>query len=670
VSDINIPGVTNSKIDTQKMIKAIMDAKRAPVKRMEAERDAFKKSKGVWQDLNVEITKLRDSANGLYSFDSPFSSRKAVSSDESVVTAVPTRKALVSDSELRVKRIATADRFMSGSVDKGFAVKEGTYRFLVGDKEISVAFHGGSLAEFADAVNKKGGKYLRVSVVNDTATSSVLVFESLLTGEKNKLVLADDALSLALETGMLKRVQTSSLSVPLSTESVKPAEGAQGAGRFQIENGTLTVPPQSNLRIPVTPPFPLTPNMVLEYEVKSTPLSEETAHSEALPEPVVPATGGIDYKGIHIESEKSIVIVPEEKPPVPPKRVDNMSVLSYRSRGSAKPLPDVTDGSDFVTVTVPIGNGNPSLDEILVNNTNTNRTIALRNVRVVDPSARGGYAPTHALSEARNAIVEYNGVDVVRDTNSINDLIPEVTLNLHAASDKNVKLSIKYDTDAMKSAIIAFVGTYDRLLTQIDILTRSDESIVDKAVFLTDAEKDKARSQLGLFKGDLTLMQLKSNLQNIMMNSYKTSGGQQMALLAQIGISTSGVNNGPIDRTMLRGYLQIDEAKLDDALATKPELVKELFGHDRDGDLIVDTGVAYTVASYVKPYVQTGGIIATRERTLDTQLKMKNREITDFNKRMDDYEQQLKLKYGKMEGAIEELQKSTQGLNNLNQQNK
>ena len=155
-----------------------------------------------------------------------------------------------------------------------------------------------------------------------------------------------------------------------------------------------------------------------------------------------------------------------------------------------------------------------------------------------------------------------------------------------------------------------------------------------------------------------------------MMNSYKTSGGQQMALLAQIGISTSGINTGAIDRTTLRGYLQIDEAKLDNALATKPELVKELFGYDRDRDLIVDTGVAFTVDSYVKPYVRIGGVIATRLQTINTQLTRKNREMTDFKKRMDDYERQLKLKYGKMEGAIEELQKSTQGLNNLNQQNK
>jgi flagellar hook-associated protein 2 len=670
VSDINIPGVTNSKINSQKMIDAIMDAKRAPLKRMESELDAFKKSKKVWQDLNLEITKLKDSANELYSFDSPFSSKKAVSSDESILTAVPTRKAVVIDTELRVKQMATADRFMSASVPKDFQVKEGTYRFRVGDKEITVAFHGGSLTEFVDAVNKKGGKFLRVSVVNNTATSSVLVIEALLTGEKNKLVFFDDALKLAEETGMLKRIQTSSLNVPLTTTSVVKKTDA-AAGQFQVEKDTLTVGPQTSLQIPIKPPFPLTKNMVLEYEVKSTPLTEEEIkRPETPPGPSIPETGSIDYKGIHVESEKSIVILPEQKIPEPPKRVDNMSVLAYSSQGNVKALPDVADSSDFVTVTVPIGADTPSLEALLVNNTNTHRSIALRNIRVIDPTVRGDYAPTNPLSQSRDAIVEYNGVDVVRDSNSIADLIPEVTLNLHDQSDKKVKLSVKYDTEAMKSSIINFVGSYNRLLTQIDILTRNDESIVDKAAFLSDAEKEEARGELALLKGDITLMQLKSSLQTIAMNSYKTSGGQAMALLSQIGISTNTVNTGAIDRAMLRGYLQIDESKLDNALTSQPELVKELFGYDQDRDLIVDTGVAFAVDSYLKPYVRTGGIIATRLQTLDTQMTSKNREISDLKKSLDDYEQQLKLKYGKMEGAIEELQKSNQSLNNLNQQNK
>jgi flagellar hook-associated protein 2 len=666
MSDVNIPGVTNSKINTQKMIDAIMDAERKPLKRMESELDTFKKTKKIWQDLNLSLNKVKDSANALYSFDSPFSAKKASSSDETVLTAVATRKAVVADKELRVKQIASADRFMSGSVKPDYRVKEGTYRFSVGDKEVSLAFHGGSLSEFAEAVNKKGGKLLRAAVVKNTADSQVLVLEALLTGSKNKLALHDAALTLAEETGMLRRVPTASLDVNLTKPEVKKTE--PGADRFQVENGSLIVQPQTSLSLPIKPPFALNQNMVLEYEVKSSLLPEnQVTRPDEPPPPLIPETGGIDYKGIHIDSEKSIIILPDEEIPKPPVRVDNPAVLTYTSQGQRLPLPPVADTADYVAVRVPIGEKSASVEAITIDNTNTHRVISLRNVRILDPTVRGEYAPTNPLSESRDAIVEYNGVDVIRDANAITDLIPEVTVNLLDKSDKKIKLSIKYDTEAMKESIIGFVGTYNRFITEIDILTRGDESIIDKAGYMSDAEKQKSYERLAVMKGDTTLMRTKSNMQNIMMNAYKTSGGQEMALLAQIGVATSAVNAG-IDKTMLRGYLQIDEGKLDIALTARPELVKELFGYDQDRDLLIDTGVAFTLDSFIKPYTQTGGLVATRLSTIDTQATRKEREITNFKKVLEDKERQLKLKYGKMEGAIENLQKSNESLRNLNSQ--
>ena len=671
MSDINIPGVNNSKINTQKMIDAIMDAERKPLKRMESDLDRIKKTKKIWQDLNGGLSKLKDSANALFSYDSPFSSKKAVSSDETVLTAVATRKAVVTDTTLRVKQIATADRFMSGSIPKDFKVKEGTYRFRVGDKEISLTFHGGSLQEFADAVNKKGGKFLRATVVPNTSTTSVLLIEALLTGDKNKLSLHDAAITLAEETGMMKRVPTSSLDVNVTTPQVKDANGAAG-NRFEVKDGALTVKPQSSLSLPLTPPFTLNKNMILEYDVKTTVLPEDQAPTvQTPPPPVIPETGGIDYKGIHIDSEKSIIILPEEEVPEPPQRVDNPAVLSYTTQGSRKPLPPVADTAEYVTVRVPIGESSSVIEAINIDNSNTHREISLRNVRILDPTVRGDYAPVNPLSQSHDAIVEYNGVDVIRDSNSIDDLIPEVTLNLLKQSDEQVKLSIKYDTEAMKGGIINFVGTYNRLMTDIDILTRSDESIIERAGYLSDSEREQAYERLAFMKGDTTLMRAKSSMQTIMMNAYKTSGGQQMALLAQIGVSTNTVNTGTIDKTMLRGYLQIDETKLDAALTSKPELVKELFGYDTDKDLLIDTGVAYTLDAYIRPYTMTGGLIATRLSTVDTQMARKQREITNFKRVLEDKERQLRLKYGRMEGAIENLQKTNDALRNFsNQQNK
>jgi flagellar hook-associated protein 2 len=671
MSDINIPGVTNSKINTQKMIDALMDAERVPLKRMESEMDSFKKSKKVWQDFNLNLTKLKDSANELYSFNSPFSAKKTSTSDEAVMTATATRKAFVEDKELRVKQVATADRFMSDSIAGEYKVKAGNYRFLVGDKEISFSFHGGSLKEFAELINKKGGKILTASVVNNTPTTQVIVIEALITGEKNKLTFKDDAVTLAEETGMLKRVTTTSLDVTPSSANIEKTDAPLNPDGFQIENNTLSIKPQTELQIPIRPPFALNKNMALEYEVQTTVLKDnEIQRPETPPGPTIPETGSIEYKGIRIYSEKSIVILPEEKLPEPPKRVDQMTVLYYKTNGEKRPLPDVIDTKEFYKVSVPIGQTSPNIEAIIIGNKNTHRIISLRNIHIVDPTVRGDYTPAHPFSEAHDAVIEYNGVEIIRDSNTITDLIPEVTINLHEQSDKKVKLSVQYDTEAMKNAIISFIGNYNRLVTEIDILTRGDDSVIEKADYLSDAEKTKAAERLGILKGDVTLTQLKSNLQITMMNSYKTSGGSEMALLAQLGISTNSGTSGALDKTLLRGYLQIDETKLDGALKNKTDLVRQLFGNDLNGDLIVDSGVAFALDSSVKPYVQTGGVISTRLKTLDTEMTGKQREITNYQKHLEDYERELKSKYGKMEGMLEELNKSNDALKNLNQQNR
>jgi flagellar hook-associated protein 2 len=667
MSDVNIPGVTNNRINSQKMMDAIMNAERVPLKRMETEMDGFKKSKKIWQDFNLNLTKLKDSANELFSFNSPFSAKKAVSSDETILTAVATRKAVVTEKELKVKQVATADRFMSDSVGKDFKVGEGNYRFTIGEKEITISFHGGSLQEFADAINKKGGTYLHASVVNNTAKTQVFVLESLITGEKNKLTFHDDAVPFAEQIGMIKKTATSSLDVSISEPNIEKTDAPLDATKYQIENGTLTVKPQTELQIPIKPPFPLTKNMVLEYEVKTTVLKEEELKQpDKPPGPTIPETGSIEYKGIKIYSEKSIVILPEEKVNETPPRVDDMTVLSYKSNGEKHALPDVKDTNEYYKVSFPIGQTTGNIEGIIVENKNTNRNISIRNIKITDPTVRGDYTPTNPLSQSHDAIIEYNGVEIIRDTNTITDLIPEVTVNLHEQSDKKVKLSVQYDTEAMKAGIVALIGNYNRIVTEIDILTRSDSSIIEKAGYLSDAEKEKALDRLALLKGDVTLMQLKSNLQTIMMNGYKTSGGSEMSLLSQIGISTNAGTSGTIDKSTLRGYLQIDESKLDNALKSKPELIRELFGNDVNGDLVVDSGVAFSLDARLKPYVQIGGIITTHLQTIDTQMTRKQKEITDFQKHLEDYERELKKKYGQMEGMIDQLNKSNQQLQNMN----
>jgi flagellar hook-associated protein 2 len=159
---------------------------------------------------------------------------------------------------------------------------------------------------------------------------------------------------------------------------------------------------------------------------------------------------------------------------------------------------------------------------------------------------------------------------------------------------------------------------------------------------------------------------MRSRLQTLMMNPYPTEAGREMNLLAQMGISTNaGGFGGGVNVDRLRGYLEVNEDQLDTAIQNYYASVKDLFGNDTDGDLVVDSGVAYQVERTVTPYAQSGGIIATRRQSLDNQISNTEDDISSYQERLDRYEQELREDFGQMESAMEELQRSQRALQNL-----
>ena len=670
MSDFAIPGVTD-KYNTQKIIDALMEAKREPLKRMQTEVDLEKQQKGSWQDVSRRISSLRDGARTLYGFQNPFNDRVAASSDEKTLTATATRQAMEETKQITVKKVATADRFLSQSLPKDFVVDPGDYVFRVGDKEVRLAWKGGSLKAFADALNAKGDDLLSASVVNDTKDTQVLLIEGKLTGAKNRLTLTTGAAAdLGVKAGMLERSPTASLQVQLNDKAVSTWTAPPEPGAVVIQNGTLTLNPGSEIRVPVSPAATLNKNMVLELSVKVEHFPETPqAAVQPPPGPNVPSTGGIDFQGIRIESEPSRTPLPPWEPPKPPEKVDDLQMLFMESNGQTIPLPPLSDSPDFQKIQIPVGEQVSSLSAIDLRNRNTYRRLSVKDISLYDKTQRGDYVPKKALAQAGDAVLSVDGIDVTRPSNTVDDLLPGVTLSLKAPSDTPVTLSVKHDVEGIKKQVMDLVGAYNRTITQIDVLTRRDPQVIDDASYLSDEEKKKAQADMGLLMGEITLMQLKNSMQNTMMNPYPTSLGPEMRLLAQIGISTDARALGsPLDRTRLRGYLEIDEQKLTTAIEQHPEAVKQLFGNDTTGSLVVNSGVAYTLDNLLRPYVQTGGIFPDRLTNLDSRIASNSRSIEDYKAKLADYQAELKRKYGQMQSSLDALQKNSQSLQNFNKQ--
>jgi flagellar hook-associated protein 2 len=274
--------------------------------------------------------------------------------------------------------------------------------------------------------------------------------------------------------------------------------------------------------------------------------------------------------------------------------------------------------------------------------------------------------PKNPVDTARDAIVAMDGIEVTRESNTIGDLVPGLTVNLWQVSDKPVKLKIEPNREATKEALIELVGNYNRLMAELNILARPDEKILDEISYFTEDEKKKYSERLGLLQGDATMSQLRTSLQQTMMNAYPTRGGNDM--LAVFGISTDSRRGGGYDASRLRGYIEIDEATLDKTLVEKFTRVKDLFGYDTDGDLLVDSGVAFKLDAITKAYVETGGIVSIHTRTLDDQIKRQQKEIETLGTQLASKENELKRKYGMMEGALGQMESSASAWDSFSKQ--
>lgn len=647
MSDISIPGVTASKYKTDELIQGLMKVERLPRDRAAEDLEEYKKEQSAWRDVNQQTSALRDIARSLYSYNNPFSEKTGTSTDDRAITASASREARDQSFKVSVNQLAEADAFLSSQVDKNAKVPSGNYTFSVGDSTVSFAWKGGSYRDFISALNRRGTGVVQASLIQVTPDTQSLLVESLKTGEKNRLVFSDDALSFALETGLVKKKDTNAINVS--------------------KNG-LTAGPKSTDVVDFSAPAKASKGLSLEY----TLLVSSQSEAEAAAPPTGPDLGNpgsLTWQGITIRNADPETALPADAPPIPQAPVNDQDILALRSvRGTAIPLPPAADTEEKITVTVPLSEYG-DVDGLIVHNRNTAKTVTLSDIRIIDPKAAGDYVPLNPVSVAQDALIKYEGITVKRETNEIDDLIPGVTLNIHEATGKSETVRIKPDTETAKESIIEFVGKYNRAMAELNILTQNKPEVISEIEYFTPDEKKAETEKLGLMLGDTTLNGVKASMQRITSNSYKIAGESGFNLLSQLGISTRATAGAGVDSTRLRGYLEIDEKKLDDALENHMNYVKALFGTDTDGDLIVDAGVGRELDTILTPYTQTGGIFAMRTSGLGTKISTTEKKIAQLDIQLADKEADLKAKYGQMEGTLSSLQSQSNAISNFNKQN-
>ena len=165
------------------------------------------------------------------------------------------------------------------------------------------------------------------------------------------------------------------------------------------------------------------------------------------------------------------------------------------------------------------------------------------------------------IQSAQDALFKYNGVEVQRDSNKIEDLITGVTINLEETGYSTV--NITSNVDDMVDAIKKFVADYNAMMSNLQSLTAYD----------------KDTGTVGLFQGDSDFTMLSSkftkDIFGVVLSSSKTAYDKNQSEYTKKIIFTAADVGFSMDKT---GMISFDEEKFREAYKTDSDLTSRLFG--------------------------------------------------------------------------------------------
>lgn len=167
-----------------------------------------------------------------------------------------------------------------------------------------------------------------------------------------------------------------------------------------------------------------------------------------------------------------------------------------------------------------------------------------------DPLATAGSGKNMSQLQAPlNALLNIDGIDVVKASNTVSDAIEGVTINLLTTSNSQaVNLGVASDQAKIKESVTAFVDAYNKVMDTLKTLTKFDE----------------AGKSSGKLLGDATARSITSQLKTVIGKTVDTGG--TITSLTDIGVGFQR-----------DGKLALDSTKLTNAITNNFDDIAALF---------------------------------------------------------------------------------------------
>ncbi len=253
---------------------------------------------------------------------------------------------------------------------------------------------------------------------------------------------------------------------------------------------------------------------------------------------------------------------------------------------------------------------------------------------VYDPLPGSGVTNLTQLNPAQDAIILIDTLSVTSSSNTIENAIDGVTLELHKADPAvDHTLTTSLDTEKITSAVESMVDKYNDFIKTMKSLTAYSEGGTSGAL-LGDA---LARGILSTVRSNITAQ-------------VKSISNSDFSSLAAIGITTND------DDT-----LSIDTSDLNSVIEDELDTLTNLF--------TANDGIATVLDDVINDYVKVNGILDSKTDGLNNSINDIGEQRSQLADRMEAYEARLLAQFIAMDNLVQQLTASgdflTQAISNL-----
>lgn len=696
---LRMTGMT-SGLDTDSIVSALMEAQTTKKTKVENKKTKLEWTQNIWTGLNKKLYSFYTDSAGKMRFQSSYQTKKAASSDASILTATAQSSASSGSYTVKVNQLAAAQYVTSAKVSAkstdasgkvteskvtsdtklsalGFDTEgDTTIEITAGEKTINLNVdETTTVRDFVNALkdaglnasfDEKQGRFF-ISAKESGADGKFTITSKTMTGEQvaaqNKLMDSVDYSNLSSgDQDTVKKILSDLKNAQDTSAAADAEKSLQGiSDRTAKEKATEYYKNK------------LTDDMLSKYKYETDGTDGNGDAHKA---------GDIDYskvkqalqeagldKNVYTESDRLIVL---KQKIIEPAVTENLASEEYTGKIDNAVTSGLGDAGiekqseRYATISLAV-NG---YAQAMKDGTEQSKESALKLLGMddIDGSAvkESADGTGMVVIEAADSIVQVNGATLTSSNTTLD--VNGLSLNLVSASDREVKVTVSNDSTAVYDAIKDFVEQYNSALSEMNKYYYADSArgydplTDDQKEAMSDEEVEKWETKIkdSLLRRDSTLSGILETFRTSLTGiTVKASDGKTYSL-ANLGITTGKDYKE-------YGLLHIKGDEDDTDYADSENTLQSMINSDPDIVMEVMSGIASNLYNNINKKISTTTTMKSalsfyNDKEMTKQMTQYKKDIKSWETKLSDMEDRYYKQFSAMETALSKLQSQQNSL--------